>query len=168
MHRAHILREIASTLDDELRSTVLSMVADEVEDQYNYHEIERDGEYIERRLERYFDAWGDGIGRVPLDGTYYCAWKADIKHFMSHHWGDELDYVRSKYDCETFAFRFKADADQHGFNNVGVVVDWSNRHAYNIAVYPGANTPSLIEPQSNEFVTQEGALYDIEHGIVLI
>ena len=147
----------------------LRRAAQMIEDDYGYHQDERDSIYMESRLRSQFPKFGDGVNRRPLDKTYYCCWKTDLEHFIKHEWGDARQYVKQKYDCEQFAFRFKALADQHGFNNVGIVDDFGGDHMYNIVVFPGPQDPVLIEPQQDRFLQPEpGTLHDFQKARVML
>jgi Xaa-Pro aminopeptidase len=86
------------------------------------------------------------------------------------------------YDCDDFAWRFKADM-RWWFNctAVGFVFDKSSWHAYNIIVFDNGEA-ALFEPQQDKFVALnepiviEGqiipqgstGLYSLTEGLILI
>lgn len=169
MHHADYLQRLAAQVDDPVREFTLQQLATELGDDHEYRTTGRGSQYITDELDAYIPHFGDGVRRIPLDADYECAWRPDVQHYLAHSWGDEFEYVRDAYDCENFALRLKGLADRHGFNNIGVVIDWSSSHAYNIAVYPGNNSPDLIEPQSDTMLDpDDGDMYDLDHGVVLI
>lgn len=155
MYREYVLREVASELDDPLTSDFLNAIADHVVEQYDTDYVinTRNSSYIDERLSKYVPAYGSGVKRLPLDSTYYCAIRPDVRAFFESDFTDETEYVRQKYDCENFAIQAMSHAQRRGMTNVGLVIDYSGKHAYNIAVYPGPAEPDLIEPQSDGFKT---------------
>lgn len=168
MHRQHLLETLADKYDDPLRTLLCEWLADDLPTRDTYPTTEHPSRTMNARLAEYVPNYGDEVYRIPLDATYYCAGPATIQDYMAHEWGDEREYVSDRYDCENFAFRFKALADVHGFTNVGVVVDWTSAHAYNIAVFPDRD-PFLIEPQTDRTV-DPGAddMHQLQDGVILL
>ncbi len=95
------------------------------------------------------------------------------------------EYTEELYDCDDFAFTLKAKLARQGITAVGVVLDFSGEHAYNVAatlnpkrdkngrltttcVYRHFD-PVLIEPQGNKIITKgigEGQ-YKADMGLVI-
>lgn len=148
---------------------VLRQLADQVEQQHSIRTTQKDGQYIKSELEGYIPNFGDTVNRIPLDGTYECAWMSDVIEFLDHEWTDEKEYVKATYDCENFALRLAASAGMNGFNNIGIVIDWSSSHAYNIAVFGGPRDPILIEPQSDTILDPgDNDMHKLDRGVILL
>ena len=65
-------------------------------------------------------------------------------------------------------YAFKAMVDRRfGLNNVGLVIDWSGGHAYNIIVFKDG-TVKIFEPQSDSWPKAGRGLYKFQHGQILI
>lgn len=108
--------------------------------------------------------------RKTLDNKYWTCTRLDFDVIIKWDWTDEKRYVAEKYDCDNFAFSFKARMDRKfHLNNVGLVVDYSGGHAYNCVVFSDG-TVELFEPQEDSFkTTQLGTgYYKCESGLVLI
>lgn len=108
---------------------------------------------------------------LELDGTYYMI---DQNHFLNvilYDWVDKKDYVAEKFDCEDFAFNFKAHVNWYfGLNQVGMVIDYSSAHGYNIVVFPTGNV-MLFEPQNDSlfFLTErDKEWYAMTDGFILL
>ena len=80
------------------------------------------------------------------------------------------DHQEEKYDCDNFAFSFKARMDRKfHLNNVGLVVDYSGGHAYNCVIFSDG-TAELFEPQSDTFVTNKigSGMYTCTEGFIIL
>lgn len=63
-----------------------------------------------------------------------------------------LPYRPERYDCEDYSGLYKTIyAFALGINSVGLVVDWTGGHAYNVLITSDGKA-RLIEPQNNEVV----------------
>ena len=94
-----------------------------------------------------------GMSRKLLDSKYWACSRLDFEAIIQWDWTDKKKYVAEKYDCDNFAFSFKARMDRKfHLNNVGLVIDYSGGHAYNCVVFADG-TAELFEPQSDRFVT---------------
>tara|TARA_R110000824_G_scaffold120706_1_gene276312 strand:+ start:2548 stop:3054 length:507 start_codon:yes stop_codon:yes gene_type:complete len=113
------------------------------------------------------------VKRLPLDTKYHTCSKDEFMHWIEWDWVDKKKYVAEKYDCENFAFSFKARTDRKfGINTVGLVVDYSGGHAYNVVLFSDS-PPLLYEPQSDQWVEigegmSTSEMYKMEHGFILI
>lgn len=59
-------------------------------------------------------------------------------------------------------------AKDYGLNNVGIVIDNSGRHAYNVVICKDG-TAELLEPQSDTWVTPgESKMYSFKKGLILL
>ena len=83
-------------------------------------------------------------------------------------WTDKLQYFQEKFDCDDFAFVFQAMMKYvWGLNGVGVVIDWSSGHAYNIVLFPGG-IYGIFEPQTDEWKKIGEKGYTLENGIIIL
>ena len=109
-----------------------------------------------------------GMDILALDNKYLVTNQADMKKIIDWDWTDNRKYVAEKYDCDNFAFSFKAMVDRKfGVNNVGLVIDYSGGHAYNIFVFNDC-TVRLFEPQSDKWPRIGTTMYKFEEGKILI
>jgi len=113
---------------------------------------------------------GGSMQRKALDSKYWTCTRLDFDAIIKWDWTDNKKYVAEKYDCENFAFSFKARMDRKfNLNNVGLVVDYSGSHAYNCVVFSDG-TAELFEPQSDSFKTNQLGTgnYKCESGFIVI
>jgi len=111
-----------------------------------------------------------GMIRKALDSKYWTCTRLDFGAIIKWDWTDKKRYVKQKYDCENFAFSFKARMDRKfHLNNVGLVLDYSGGHAYNCVVFSDG-TAELFEPQNDSFKTDQlgTGLYKCESGFIVI
>lgn len=112
---------------------------------------------------------GAEIIRLPLGAEFQLTDKDTFIDFIAYDWVDSFEYHKF-YRCGNFAISFKAQADQWGVNQVGIVLDYKSNHAYNIVIFPNGKV-MLLEPQSdNLFYWQEHApqFYPLEGAVVII
>ena len=103
-----------------------------------------------------------------LDTKFWTCNEADWKKIIAYDWTDEKKYVTEQYDCDNFAFNFKARvARKFGVNSVGLVIDYSGGHAYNLIVFSDG-TWKIFEPQSDRWPTLGKGQYKFEDGFILI
>jgi len=103
-----------------------------------------------------------------LDTKFWTCNEADWKKIIAYDWTDEKKYVTEQYDCDNFAFNFKARvARKFGVNSVGLVIDYSGGHAYNLIVFSDG-TWKIFEPQSDRWPTLGTGQYKFEDGFILI
>ena len=105
---------------------------------------------------------------LSLDKKYLVTNLKDMKKIIEWDWTDNKKYVAEKYDCDNFAFSFKAMVDRRfGVNNVGLVIDYSGGHAYNIIVF-NDGAVRIFEPQTDRWPRLGTGLYKFENGKILI
>ena len=111
----------------------------------------------------------DKVRWIQLDNRYWTCSKAEFEQLVKWDWLETQKYVSDRFDCDDFAMQFKA---RIGFffnlNNVGVVVDYSSSHAYNVVLFSDAPM-RIFEPQSGEwFEFGTSRLYQLEDGLILL
>ena len=105
---------------------------------------------------------------MSLDSKYFLCDEKDMKSIIKWDWTDKKKYVKEKYDCDNFAFSFKAMVDRRfGVNNVGLFIDYSGGHAYNIIVFNDGSV-RLFEPQTDRWARVGTGQYKFEEGKILI
>lgn len=112
----------------------------------------------------------EGMHHKALDSKYWCCSRLDFDAIIKWDWTNNKRYVSEKYDCDNFAFSFKARMDRRfHLNNVGLVVDYSGGHAYNCVVFSDG-TAELFEPQGDRFpvMNKTRGLYRCESGFIVI
>lgn len=116
----------------------------------------RNESYIRASLKAAIGPFGSGVSRTPLDANYWLPTREEFQQFATRNDVDDREYVVGKHDCENFALSLMAHAQtQLGYNGVGLVLDWSSQHAYNIVVYDDGGV-MLFEPQSDSFIPPTG------------
>ena len=137
---------------------------------------ERTGSAIRLAINQTIVDWKNS-GKIPhtatmeikaLDSKFWTCNEADWKKIIDFDWTDEKRFVADQYDCDNFAFNFKARvARKFGVNSVGLVVDYSGKHAYNLIVFSDG-TWKIFEPQSDRWPNPGSGLYKFENGFILI
>jgi hypothetical protein len=103
-----------------------------------------------------------------LDNIYWVCPKADMLKLIENDWLNKRQYLADAFDCDDYAFAFKATISQwYGLNGVGIVVDYSSAHAYNLVLFSD-DPPQFYEPQSDAWVTLGAENYKGDDGLVLL
>ena len=111
---------------------------------------------------------GDKIRRLHLDSKYWVCSKKEFEDWISWDWTNKKQYVSEEYDCDNFAFSFKARCDRKiGINAVGLVIDYSGGHAYNLVIFSDA-APELFEPQGDRWVEGGKGMYKMVDGYIIL
>ena len=107
--------------------------------------------------------------RIVLDNKYWVCTKTEFQRVVNTNTINEKQYVLDQFDCDNFAFAFKAQvAMNYNLNNVGLVIDNSGGHAYNIVVF-NDGTAELFEPQTDRWITPgESKMYSFKKGIIIL
>lgn len=127
--------------------------------------VERDSLWIQSVLMS-MDA---KIIRSPLGNEVRLVDKDTFMEFVAWSWVDSFEYHKF-FRCGNFAISFKAEADQWGVNQVGIVLDYVSSHAYNIVVFPDGKV-MLLEPQSDSIFFHKEKLakfYTLKGAVVII
>jgi len=111
----------------------------------------------------------DSWQRILLDNKYWTCSKEEFQKVVEYNTINEKQYVLEQYDCDNFAFAFKAQvAMNHNLNSVGLVIDNSAGHAYNVVIFEDG-TAELFEPQNDTWITPgQSEMYKFEKGIIII
>ena len=137
------------------------------QDRPDVHVEQRDGAWLDSALGK-LPGYGNGVSRVNLDNKYWVCSEADFDKVIAHDPTDAKRYAADRFDCDNFSFTFKARVGrQYGLNAVGVVVDWSSAHAYNLVVFLDG-TAKIFEPQSDEWPSLGSDNYKFESALVII
>ena len=104
----------------------------------------------------------DKFYRVPSD--------AGFRNSIKGMWGHQRDYTAETYDCDNFATWFWAWAAGLGMTSVGMVLDDSGQHAYNVVVtYTGTELEAhFVEPQTGEYVAIRRGKYQLTSALILV
>jgi hypothetical protein len=120
------------------------------------NEIERtevDHEEVEDAINDFFDEHDTEEDNIySLDSDYYACSEEDMRSVVERDDTETHEFIEEKYDCENFALSFMAGAQkEYGVTTLGLVIDWSGTHAYNILVTDELEI-LLMDPQSDTFV----------------
>lgn len=109
-----------------------------------------------------------GMQIMSLDMKYFLCSETDMRAIVKWDWTDNKKYVAEKYDCDNFAFSFKAMVDKRfGLNGVGLVIDYSGGHAYNLVVSK-TGTVRIFEPQTDRWPRVGRGQYKFQSGAIII
>lgn len=128
---------------------------------------ERTGQWVEDTLNAVIPKFGEGVNRWPLDARYWLCSQDDMAAIIQADYTDAKAYWAERYDCENFAFTFKALVDRiYGLNQVGLVIDWCG-HGYNVIVFADGEV-WFFEPMNDQTVTIGAGIYKMERAEILI
>jgi len=100
-----------------------------------------------------------GAKMTWLDNKYVAVSEKEFQKIIDWDWTDNKKYVAEKYDCDNFAFSFKARVDRKfHINTVGLVIDYDGGHAYNIIIFSNG-TSKIFEPQSDSWPKKGSGMY---------
>ena len=104
-----------------------------------------------------------------LDKKYRIPDGEQISEILKYSQSKRLKYSKETFDCDDFATVLKSEVVKLGTNAVGIVVDISGKHAYNILVYNihGTLSISAVEPQTDEIIKIGEGLYKAEEGYII-
>jgi len=128
--------------------------------------VEKDSPWLYNQLR---DAGLLQIQRLHLDSKYWACSKKEFEDWIEWDWTNKKKYIAEEYDCDNFAFSFKARCDRKiGINCVGLVIDYSGGHAYNVVAFSDAPT-ELYEPQSDRWVKKgQSKMYTLTSGYIIL
>ena len=129
---------------------------------------EKDGSWISSQLMRAGFVGGE-VKRLHLDSKYWVCTKKDFQNWIEWDWTNGKRYISEEYDCDNFAFSFKARCDRKiGINAVGLVIDYSGGHAYNLVVFSDV-APELFEPQNDSWNKKvQSKMFTLTSGYVIL
>ena len=100
-----------------------------------------------------------GAKMTWLDNKYVAVSEKEFQKIIDWDWTDNKKYVAEKYDCDNFAFSFKARVDRKfHINTVGLVIDYDGGHDYNIIIFSNG-TSKIFEPQSDSWPKKGSGMY---------
>jgi len=108
---------------------------------------------------------------LRLDGKYYTTDRKTLERLIKWDWTDTKKYELDRFDCDKFAFYFKARmALDFGINAIGVVLDYSAAHAYNLLLPNDVDQPLIFEPQNDKIypVTTRPSAYKMKEYVLLL
>jgi len=109
-------------------------------------------------------------GWLRLDGDYYTTDPQTFNNIIKWDWTDTRKYFIDTFDCDKFAMYFKSRiAIDFGINSIGVILDYSAGHAYNLLIIkePQGVKWYLYEPQNDAvftFESRDKRLYKMNPG----
>ena len=117
--------------------------------------------------------YGPKMKKLNLDTKYWACSKQEFEDWIEWDWTNGKKYIAEQYDCDNFAFSFKARCDRKiGINTVALVIDYSGGHAYNLVCFTDAPA-ELYEPQSDRWVSKgdgksKNEMYKFTDGYIII
>ena len=124
-------------------------------------------------VEKALGAYAPHMRRVCLDNRYYCLtgpdWDALIKAVGPEH----RKYAVDKFDCDAFSrVWYGRVAEDYEINGMGIVIDWSGQHSYNLLLVSDGEKPAtrltcrLFEPQNLSEPKRGAEPYLLKSGIL--
>lgn len=115
-------------------------------------------------------AWKESSGRkmdcMCLDRFFYAQTPEVWDHVLQYSSVNNKKYVSDRFDCDDFAFALKGTMGQKLSigSSIGVIVDYSGKHAYNALLVTDDNKLSIqfLEPQQDTFVTRGSRMSSTE------
>jgi len=95
----------------------------------------------------------NGINLFNMDSQYRVPSEISFKRILREDVIDEIKYQSEYFDCDKFAFLFKAlSALHYRINAVGIVISYTSGHAFNIVFTEEKDNLKIykLEPQSDE------------------
>jgi len=153
---------------DDLLTTLRMFKVDYIDSPLMTTREEKDGSWISSQLMR-AGFVGEEVQRLHLDSKYWVCSKQEFEDWIEWDWTNKKRYISEEYDCDNFAFSFKARCDRKiGINSVALVIDYSGGHAYNLVVFSDV-APELFEPQNDSWRKKgESKLYTLTSGYIIL
>jgi hypothetical protein len=116
---------------------------------------------------------GGMAGWLRLDGEYYTTDIDSLKRITEWDWTDTRKYITDTFDCDKFALYFKSRmAIDFGINAIGVILDYSATHAYNLLIVKDSSVKwYLYEPQNDNIFAYDNRdknMYRMEHYFLVM
>jgi len=113
-----------------------------------------------------------GIYRIPFDRAIQLVSLDWLQRIILWDWVDAKKYYTQTFDCEDFAFLFKARTALYFRITIALMIDYSGGHAYNILILPEGKC-LIFEPQNDQIIGiperfRFGDIYKMEFGFILI
>ena len=127
-----------------------------------------DSAFVDSVLRAHVPAFGHGVDRIVMDSNYYMTDKAGVTAILAWDVTDKIRYESDRFDCDKFARIIWGRFPEHWrLNQMGMVVDWASRHAYNCTVFDDGDLWS-IEPQTDGVITLGQSIYQLTSGLILL
>lgn len=128
----------------------------------------RDASFVHNAIKAAIPKFEDGVSRWPLDSKFRMVNQDEMAKIIGWSWVDQKQYVSDYFDCEDFAFCFKSEVSRmFMLNQVGLVIDWSGGHGYNLIVFPDGEV-WFYEPMDDSIVSIGTGIYKMERAFILI
>ena len=114
------------------------------------------------------------LGLLMADDEYRCLKPEDWQAVIEASDTSGYQYTPHFFDCNSFALAMKAEVSRLMVNGCGLVLDFSGRHAFNLAIIGGGKTPTFrfFEPQQDSgewIVANSKACYNLKgNGLVYL
>jgi len=158
----NLVKEGTVGQSDDLKSIIMDIV-DTVDELYSYYvpsftvaKVQITEDELQSVIKD-IQSGGGMEGWLRLDGEYYTTDMDTLKKIIDWDWTDTRKYVTDTFDCDKFAFYFKSRmAIDFGINTVGIILDYSTTHAYNLLIVKDSSVKwYLYEPQNDSIFTYD-------------
>ena len=157
---------------DELVRALQMLKKDWIEPPVMTSKVEKDNSWLHNEL------WKEGflnkgMQKLNLDSKRFACSQQEFVNWIKWDWTNQRKWLAEEYDCDNFAFSFKARTDRRlGINCVGLVIDYSGGHAYNVVAFSDARA-KLYEPQRDRWGVpgqskSASEMYKLESGYIII
>ena len=107
---------------------------------------------------------------ILLDSEYRALSDENWQQVMNAADTSKKQYLPNYFDCDKFAFLFHSEVNALLVNGVGLVLDFSGKHAFNVAIVSGDKpTFKFIEPQTDGWIQANSKpCYSMNSGLVIL
>ena len=110
---------------------------------------------------------------ILTDEDYYVPTAEQWSEILTYNRAEERDYMEHRRDCDDYAIYVKGCVGMNwGVNGIGLVMDVSSKHAYNVLLLQMRNgadyTFAAFEPQTDRYVAAGSEGYRAWSGFVIL
>jgi hypothetical protein len=94
--------------------------------------------------------------------------REEFDYLLTWDWTNQATQLVERRDCDNYAEVLRANFGWRlGINSVGLVLDVSSAHAYNLVVFSDGGF-GWLEPQNDHWVQLGSGLYTLTEGSVMM
>ena len=157
-------------MTDEAKLSEFNLFSDEIKDLFYKNQKVFTKDKLLAAYGRYVVSDGpEDVTPIPCDDDYNVVDEATFDKIMKATRTYRFHYEEN-FDCDKFSRLFQAECFTLELNSVGMVIDWSGRHSYNLApvhIPEGGLKFLAIEPQADKTVKVHQGIYPLKKGIVI-
>ena len=157
-------------MTDEAKLSGFNLFNDEIKNLFEKNKRIISQEQLLSAYGRYVTSDGpEDVTPIPCDDEYNVVDERTFNKIMNASRTKRFHYEKF-FDCDKFSRLFQAECFTLELNSVGLVIDWSSRHSYNLVALSksdGGLKFITIEPQSDQQVKVHQGIYKLKKGLVI-